>query len=151
MRTMLHSMVFIFLLSVCVDAQTVVVTRNANLRSDASIDRAPITKLTPGTQLQLNEPEPIRGFYHVQTADRTIGFVWARTVRSQSAHASPASVSAQGFPAPLLAKQHPVDWWFVFKFNSATFPGCGMTTRTCLFGGDVQTYRNFSQQFVYAS
>ena len=26
-------------------------------------------------------------------------------------------------PAPLLQKGHPVDWWFVFKFNSAAFPG----------------------------
>ncbi len=55
-------------------------------------------------------------------------------------------------PAPLLAKGHPVDWWFVFKFNAQSFPGCdGEATRTCLFGGEVQNYKGFSQQFVYAS
>lgn len=55
-------------------------------------------------------------------------------------------------PAPLLAKGHPVDWWFVFKFNSAAFPGCGgAATRACLFGGSVQNYAKFSQQFVFAS
>jgi hypothetical protein len=54
-------------------------------------------------------------------------------------------------PAPLLEKGHQVDWWFVFKFNSASFPGCGGAERECLFGGDVRPYRLFSQQFVFAS
>ncbi len=53
-------------------------------------------------------------------------------------------------PTPLLEKGHPVDWWFVFKFNAASFPGCG--DRACPFGGTVQDYGgHFSQQFVYAS
>jgi len=60
--------------------------------------------------------------------------------------------SAQNTPMPLLAKGHPVNWWFVFKFNSSVFPGCGGgATRTCPFGGEVQNYKAFSQQFVYAS
>jgi len=56
-------------------------------------------------------------------------------------------------PAPLLKKGHPVDWWFVFKFNAATFPGCeGGAERICLFGGTVQDYRGkYGQQYVYAS
>jgi len=55
-------------------------------------------------------------------------------------------------PTPLLQKGRPVDWWFVFKFNSKVFPGCSEgATRACPFGGDVQPYQNFSQQFVYAS
>jgi hypothetical protein len=55
-------------------------------------------------------------------------------------------------PAPLLKKGHPVDWWFVFKFNSSVFPGCsGGATRMCQFGGAVQNYKAFGQQFVYAS
>jgi hypothetical protein len=54
-------------------------------------------------------------------------------------------------PAPLLKKGQPVDWWFVFKLNS-TFPGCGgNAARMCIFGGDVQDYKAFGQQFVYAS
>lgn len=40
-------------------------------------------------------------------------------------------------------------WWFVFKFNAATFPGCG-GTRRCPFGGRVRNYA-FSQRYVYAS
>ncbi len=64
-----------------------------------------------------------------------------------------SSSSAPSAPAPLLSAGHPVDWWFVFKFNSANFPGCsGAATRSCPFGGEVQPYTSsFGQQFVYAS
>lgn len=59
---------------------------------------------------------------------------------------------AAGAPSPLLANGRPVDWWFVFKFNSQSFPGCGGSAqRACLFGGTVQQYNHFSQQFVFAS
>jgi hypothetical protein len=55
-------------------------------------------------------------------------------------------------PAPLLTAGHPVDWWFVFKFNAKSFPGCGAgVTRQCAFGGTAQDYKAFGQQFVYAS
>jgi len=55
-------------------------------------------------------------------------------------------------PAPLLKSGHPVDWWFVFKLNAKAFPGCGdSATRTCTFGGKVQDYKAFGQQFVFAS
>jgi hypothetical protein len=56
-------------------------------------------------------------------------------------------------PAPLLTKVQPVDWWFVFKFNGAAFPGCAAPAEpSCLFGGTVKNYSSgWSQQFVYAS
>jgi hypothetical protein len=41
--------------------QTAIVIRNVSLRSDASSDEDPITKLTPGTQLQLLEPDSVGG------------------------------------------------------------------------------------------
>jgi hypothetical protein len=49
-------------------------------------------------------------------------------------------------------KGHPVDWWFVFKFNSASFPECveGIS-RLCIFGVNLKDYHFFGQQFVYAS
>lgn len=54
-------------------------------------------------------------------------------------------------PKPLLDKGKSVDWWLVFKLNS-TFPACaGNAQRSCTFGGDVQNYKVFGQQFVYAS
>ena len=55
-------------------------------------------------------------------------------------------------PSPLLDKGKPVDWWFIFKFNSASFPLCGDgATRSCSFGGDAQNYKLWSQQFAFAS
>ena len=64
-----------------------------------------------------------------------------------------ASAQAQT-PVPLITRGQSVDWWFVFKFNDSTFPGCdGSAQRSCPFGGTVQDYKNgaFSQQYVYAS
>jgi hypothetical protein len=52
-------------------------------------------------------------------------------------------------PSPLLKQGQPVDWLFVFKLNS-TYPGCG-AARVCTFGGDVQKYKAFGHQLVYAS
>ena len=45
-----------------------------------------------------------------------------------------------------------MDWWFVFKFNAAQFAGCGGgAQRACTFGGNVQQYPAFGQQFAVAS
>src|SRR5579864_4412015 len=54
-------------------------------------------------------------------------------------------------PVPLLTTGQPVDWWFVFKFNAASYPECGGSQRTCSFGGTVQPYKSFGQQFAFAS
>lgn len=58
-------------------------------------------------------------------------------------------------PVPLLEKGKKVDWWFVYKFNSSSFKGCGGENikRVCPFGGTVQAKfgANFSQQFAFAS
>lgn len=55
-------------------------------------------------------------------------------------------------PSPLLKTGQPVAWWFVFKFNAASLPGCGDDAqRACPFGGTVQPYKKFSQQFAFAS
>ncbi|MFN7997934.1 MAG: deoxyribonuclease II family protein [Bryobacteraceae bacterium] len=62
------------------------------------------------------------------------------------------TANAADAPMPLLKSGHAVDWWFVFKFNGKSFPGCGEgITRSCAYGGDVQTYKAFGQQFVYSS
>jgi hypothetical protein len=61
------------------------------------------------------------------------------------------AAAAAPAPVPLLMPGQPVAWWFVFKFNSAVFPGCAGDARpACPLGGQVQPYRG-GQQFVYAS
>ena len=55
-------------------------------------------------------------------------------------------------PRPLLEKGRAVDWWFAFKFNSKAFPSCaGEAERQCLFGGEVQEYKTFSQQYAFST
>lgn len=65
----------------------------------------------------------------------------------------PVPITSADAPAPLLEPGKPVDWLFVFKFNTASFPGCGGNDqRVCLFdtAGTPKDYK-FGQQFVYAS
>lgn len=64
--------------------------------------------------------------------------------------ASCIAFAAGDAPTPLLARGRPVSWWFVFKLKATTFPDCN-GTRTCPFGGQVQTYTAFSQSYVYVS
>ena len=57
-------------------------------------------------------------------------------------------------PCPMAARGNPVMWWFVFKLNAKSFPACGGATRSCPFGGQVQTtatYSKFGQQYVSAT
>jgi hypothetical protein len=153
MTRFLYSLV-LSLLCALASAQTAVVTRNVNLRPDASTNNGPIETLKPGAQLTLLNPAPTEGYFRVKAPDGQSGFVWGRNVKIQAGAPAPASIS-DGNPEslrPLIAKGHPVDWWFVFKFNSASFPKCAAgATRTCLFGGRVQSWTTFSQQFALAS
>jgi len=62
-------------------AQTAVVTRNVNLRPDASTDNPPLETLKRGARLTLLEPEATDGYYHVQAPDGQSGFVWSKNIR----------------------------------------------------------------------
>jgi len=143
------------LLCVIAAGQTAVVTRNVNLRPDASTENDPIEALNPGVELRLLDPAPTDGYYHVKAPDGQSGFVWGRNVKIQAGAPIPTPTSGGTGESlrPLIAKGHPVDWWFAFKFNSASFPKCAAgATRTCLFGGQVQSsWTSFSQQFAVAS
>jgi hypothetical protein len=143
------------LLCIIAAAQTAVVTRNVNLRPDASTNNDPIETLTRGATLMLLEPDQTGGYYHVKAPDGQRGFVWGRNVKihADASTPTPTSGGAGESPSPLIAKGHPVDWWFAFKFNSASFPQCGAgAARTCLFGGQVQSsWTSFSQQYAVAS
>jgi hypothetical protein len=146
--------------------------------SDPSSAQNPVGSVAKGDTVQLLDSSSQHGYYHVSTSQGRQGWVYGHfldiggssassstpvsanpspstnssTSTAQSGSTSTTSTIGAGVPAPLLATGHPVDWWFVFKFNSAIFPGCaGGAIRTCLFGGQVQPYHAWSQQFVYAS
>jgi hypothetical protein len=64
-----------------------------------------------------------------------------------------APLEAAGQPAPLVSHGNPVDWLFVYKFNTKSFPECpGTAVRACPFGGRPAAYKSgFGQQYVAAS
>jgi hypothetical protein len=64
-----------------------------------------------------------------------------------------APLEAVGQPAPLVSGGNPVDWLFVYKFNTKSFPECpGRAVRACPFGGHPVAYKSgFGQQYVVAS
>jgi hypothetical protein len=80
-------------------AQTAVVKRNVNLRSDASTDSDIIESLKPGAQLQLVEPDPTNGFYHVTAADGQGGWVWARNITVLAGGPTPGTPSTPTGPS----------------------------------------------------
>jgi hypothetical protein len=77
--------------------QTATVTRNVNLRPEASTSQPAITLLTPATSLQLISPSATNGFYHVRV-NATEGWVWGRNIRiTKQTHlkaAAPPSATA---------------------------------------------------------
>lgn len=70
MRQLLRLFALCLLWTSLATAQTAKVTRNVNLRSDASTNSDVLEKLKPGAQLQLVEPDETNGFYHVTAPGR---------------------------------------------------------------------------------
>jgi len=63
-------------------------------------------------------------------------------------------------PSPISSEGKQVDWWFTFKFNSATYPGRTKTAdeKNGIFGGTLEDYddqasdsKKFSQRYAHAS
>ena|SRR5207253_1831896 len=89
MKRFLHFLVLCLLWTSHATAQTAVVKRNVNLRSDASSDSDIVELLKPGAQLLLVEPDQINRFYHVTTDDGKDGWVWARNIKVLAGTAIP--------------------------------------------------------------
>jgi hypothetical protein len=92
-----------------------------------------------------HKPSTLRVAFHFSVASLVASLLllfFAGTLAGQQATA----------PSPLLDSKTKVDWWLIFKFNAGAFPqSCTGTQRACPFGGTVQPYRQFSQEFAYAS
>src|SRR5215472_5294907 len=90
-------------------AQTATVTRIVNLRPDPSTDNDPIEKLKPPAQIQLIEPDPTDGFYHVAAADGQNGWGWAKNVSVQQ-DGTPTNSGDSGGDGGAPADAISTDW-----------------------------------------
>ncbi len=95
MKRLLHLFVLCLLWTSLTRAQTAVVKRNVNLRSDSSIHSDIVELLKPGAQLQLLEPDQTNGFYHVTAADGQDGWVWARNITLLAGTPTPTTPTNQ--------------------------------------------------------
>lgn len=103
MKRLLHVFLLGLLWTSLATAQTAVVKRNVNLRSDASADSDILELLKPEAQLQLVEPDKTNGYYHVTAADGQDGWVWARNIRLLAVTPTPTPIPAPdptGSPTP---------------------------------------------------
>jgi hypothetical protein len=141
--------------SECVQPSPDVVTGTV-LRAQPTTSSARLGTLAPGQSLRYAGSQA--SWYGVGLADGTAAYVskrWTTLVPCPPESPTVPSTATAAGPSPLLSKDHPVDWWFVFKFNAVKFPGCGMNQArplTCPFGGTLQIYGGGDgQQFVFAS
>jgi len=91
-----------FGLSIC--AQTTTVKRNVNLRPDPSTTNAPIATLNAAIQIELVEPAPVDGYFHVRTTDHKEGWVWGKNILITSGG---AVLDARGHVGPVQLYPNP--------------------------------------------
>jgi uncharacterized protein YgiM (DUF1202 family) len=116
MKKLFSLLIFLLLQASLAAAQTAVVTRNVNLRPDASSNGIPVGTLKIGTKIQLVDTERTNGFLHVKTEDGKEGWVWSRNlqvqpsaVASNAQHVGPASLYPNPNMTPGLAATLSVD------------------------------------------
>jgi len=79
-------------------ADEAVLTRNANLRRDPSTARPPIRRLAPPDEVEIIDPTPTNGYYHVRDEDNEEGWVWGGSIRILSDAPGPTPSPA---PSPI--------------------------------------------------
>lgn len=68
---------------------------------------------------------------------------------------STSNAFANPIPTPWMDLNTPATWWFIFKLNAESYPGCTPIAdekeRTCRFGGQLRKKGLYSQQYLVAS
>ncbi|MGA2098098.1 MAG: SH3 domain-containing protein [Candidatus Acidiferrum sp.] len=100
MKRLLHLLIVCFLWITAASAQTAVVKRNVNLRSESSTSSDIIETLKPGDQLNLVSTTKSNGFYQVTTSDGQKGWVWARNIKILGASPTPTPSPAPNPSTP---------------------------------------------------
>ena len=135
MKRVLCLFVLCFFFTSLAMAQTAVVKRNVNLRSDASTNSDIIEALAVGTQLQMVEPDKANGYYHV-TADGQDGWVWARNIRilpfTPTPTPSPSPTSGDLFSQLMNARKTAVGQPLVENSSQVCGPTGNATNATAI-------------------
>ena len=79
-------------------ATDAIVKQRATLRKDPSTHRAPILTLAPSEDVELIEPAPTGGYYHVRTSEGDEGWVRGRSLEIVPAH--PGTSGPPSHPTP---------------------------------------------------
>ena len=151
MKTLLRSsttLVLCFLLlKTAFAAEVIVHSHKATLRADPSTERPPVAILQTGEHLDLIDPSPRAGYYHVRSEEGEEGWVYVRSVEVV-ADAPAAAAQPPTRPAPTARGRPPSTTGIVSSIppnwdkpepNTTTFDGpdgqCGPTGD----GGDTVT------------
>jgi hypothetical protein len=141
----LLALVFACLIAGSAIAAEVIIKNRATLRSDPSTQRAPLAILHPDEHLDLIEPAPTAGYYHVRSEEGEEGWVYSRNVEivtdtpptPQPPATSPTSPGQPTAAASVASSIPPT--WDKPNPNTTTFDGpdghCGPTGD----GGDAAT------------
>src|ERR1700688_4986002 len=100
MKRLLKLFLLVLFLASSATAQTAVVKRDVNLRSDSSTASKVIETLKVGDQLHLVSANKRGGYYHVTAADGKDGWVWARNIRIPGVTPAPAPSPSIKPPTP---------------------------------------------------
>ena len=114
--------VVVCFLAAFVHSQTngkVEVTRNVNLRVDASTAIDPIEMLRPPERLDLIEPGKVNGYYHVRSEDGDEGWVWGNNVRFLTAE----ELESLAPPTSAAGAAHVLATWPKGTIKKTTFNG----------------------------
>src|SRR5882762_7916923 len=95
MKRVFYLLVLAFLSTSVSIAQTAVVKRDVNLRSDPSTASDIIEGLKAGAELQLKESDQTNGFYHVTAGDGRDGWVWRGSIKILTETPTPAPSASQ--------------------------------------------------------
>jgi hypothetical protein len=123
-------------------ATDAIVKHRATLRGDPSSQHPPILTLIPEEDVELIDPVPTTGYYHVRTAEGQEGWVFARSVEivSPSPPVTPPSTSPRAGVDLGVASMVP-GTWDKPEPNETTLHGPDGSCSATGDGGDTMTNR----------
>src|ERR1051325_5521415 len=99
--TSLGAVLVLSVVTTVAESTTLTVHHNANLRAQPSTQSAILSHLEPGDELTLEEPNKTNGFWHVQTADGTAGWVYQTLVHVDEVDELPTTPAVAGISSTI--------------------------------------------------